>query len=69
MKTIYREAKIELQKQGMNFSKNVYSLTSNEKELLEKAAKKYGYRVSSCGNSSIGCILSARFFLLLQKIK
>ena len=69
MKRIYSEAKIELQKQRVNFNKDVYSLNSDEKNLLEKAAKKYGYRVSSCGNSSIGCVLSARFFMLLQNIK
>lgn len=69
MKTIYREAKRELQKAGVNFDKDVYSLNSGDKSLLEKAAKKYGYMVYLCGNSSIGCVLSARFFMLLQKIK
>ena len=69
MKTIYREAKRELQKQGVNFSKNVYSLDADEVRLLEKAAKKYGYKVAGDGNSAIGCIVHARFFLLLQKIK
>jgi len=69
MKTIYREAKKELQNAGVNFNKNVYSLSSNEVKLLEKAAKKYGYKVSGDGTSAIGCILHARFFILLQKIK
>lgn len=68
MKAIYKQAKKELESKGIDFNKNVYSLNSDDKSLLEKAAKKYGYRVSSCGNSSIGCILSARFFILLQKI-
>jgi len=68
MKIIYKEAKKELQEQGVNFSKNVYSLTGSEEKLLENAAKKYGYRVKSCGKSAIGCIVHARFFLLLQKV-
>ena len=68
MKAIYKQAKKELEAQGIDFSKNVYSLTGSEEKLLEQAAKKYGYRVSSCGNSSIGCIIHARFFILLQRI-
>jgi len=69
MKTIYKEAKKELQEQGVNFNKSVYSLTRDEEKLLEKAAKKYGYKVAGDGNSAIGCIVHARFFLLLQKIQ
>ena len=68
MKAIYKQAKKELESKGIDFNKNVYSLTASEEKLLEKAAKKYGYKVSSCGNSSIGCILHARFFILLQRI-
>jgi len=68
MKIIYKEAKKELQEQGVNFSKNVYSLTGNEKKLLKNAAKKYGYKVAGDGKSAIGCIVHARFFLLLQKV-
>ena len=69
MKAIYKQAKRELESQGVGFNKNVYSLTGREEKLLEQTAKKYGYRVTSDGNSSLGCILHARFFLLLQRIK
>ena len=69
MKAIYKQAKRELEYQGVDFTKNVYSLTEREKKLLEQTAKKYGYRVASDGNSSLGCILHARFFILLQRIK
>lgn len=68
MKAIYKQAKKELECQGVDFSKNVYSLTGNQEKLLEQAAKKYGYRVTSDGNSALGCILHARFFVLLQKV-
>ena len=52
-----------------NKYKRFEATLKNGTKVIAKAAKKYGYRVSSCGNSSIGCVLSARFFMLLQKIK
>lgn len=69
MKPIYKEAKKELESKGIDFKKNVYSLSDEQNRIIESAAKKYGYKVSGCGNSSIGRILHARFFLLLQRIK
>jgi hypothetical protein len=69
MKAIYKQAKKELIEKGINFDKNVYSLTSEENKLIEQTAKKYKYRISSCGNSCLGGILHCRFYMLLQKVK
>lgn len=68
MKAIYKQAKKELIEKGINFGKNVYSLTSEENKLLEQTTKKYKYRITSCGNSSLGGILHCRFYMLLQKV-
>ena len=56
----------ELSKQ-IDFSKNVYSLNSNDVRILEKAAKVYGYRCRDNG-SQIACILHARFYCMLQNM-
>ena len=69
MKSIYQKAKRELENKGIDFSKDVHELNSSEEKLLEASAKEYGYKITSCGNSSLGCILHARYFCLLQKVK
>jgi hypothetical protein len=69
MKAIYRAAKEELINKGIDFSKNVYSLSDSENHLLEQTANKYGYKISKCGNSCVGGILHCRFYELLRKIK
>ena len=69
MKAIYKEAKKELISKGIDFTKNVYSLTDEQNSLLELTAKKYGYKITNVGNSAIGGILHCRFYLLLQRIK
>lgn len=69
MKSIYKKAKQELITNGLDFKQDVHELSSGEIKLLEASAKKYGYKITSCGNSSLGCIVHARFYLLLQKIR
>ena len=69
MKANYLNAKSELIEKGIDFGKSVYSLTSDEIKLIEEAAKKYKYRISSCGKSCLGGILHCRFYMLLQKYK
>ena len=68
MKAIYKQAKKELIEKGINFDKSVFSLTSEENKLLEQTAKKYKYKISSCGASCLGGILHCRFYMLLQKV-
>lgn len=68
MKANYLHAKRELIENGIDFEKNVYSLTSDEIKLIEQTAKKYKYRISSCGKSCLGGILHCRFYMLLQKL-
>lgn len=69
MKSIYKKAKQELASKGLDFKKNVHELSTPEEKLLEASAKEYGYRISSGGNSSLGNILHARYYLMLQKVK
>ena len=69
MKKNYLQAKSELSENGIDFGKSVYSLTSEEIKLIEQTAKKYKYRISSCGKSCLGGILHCRFYMLLQKYK
>ena len=69
MKANYLQAKRELIEKGIDFGKDVFSLTSEENKLIEQTAKKYKYRISSCGNSCLGGILHCRFYMLLQKYK
>jgi hypothetical protein len=68
MKTNYLQAKRELIEKGIDFGKDVFLLTSEENKLIERAAKKYKYKISSCGNSCLGGILHCRFYMLLQKV-
>jgi hypothetical protein len=68
MKAIYKQAKKELIEKGINFDKDVFLLTSDEIKLINQTAKKYKYRISSCGNSCLGVILHWRFYMLLQKV-
>jgi len=56
----------ELSKQ-IDFSKNVYSLNSNDIRILWEAAKVYGYRRRDNG-SQRACILHVRFYCMLQKM-
>ena len=69
MRSIYKKAKQELANKGLDFKKDVHELSSQEEKLLEASAKEYGYRVVSGGNSSLGCILHARYYLMLQRVK
>lgn len=69
MKAMYKQAKKELIEQGIDFDKSVYSLNSEENKLLEQTAKKYGYRIASCGTSCLGGILHCRFYMMLQRVK
>lgn len=69
MKSIYKKAKQELITNGLDFKKDVHELSSVEIKLLEASAKECGYKVRSGGNSSLGCILHARYYLMLQKVK
>ena len=69
MRSIYKKAKQELTSEGINFKKDVYELSSQDKELLESSAKEYGYKIASGGNSSLGYILHARYYLMLQRVK
>ena len=69
MKSIYKKAKQELVTKGISFNKDVHELSSGEIKLLEASAKEYGYKVRSGGNSSLGYILHARYYLMLQRVK
>ena len=69
MKANYLQAKRELIENGIDFGKNVFLLTSDEIKLINQTAKKYKYRITSCGNSCLGVILHWRFYMLLQKYK
>lgn len=44
MKAIYFDAIRELQTKGVNFEKDVFTLSSSDRSQLEEAARKYGYR-------------------------
>jgi hypothetical protein len=68
MKANYLQAKRELIESGIDFGKDVFLLTSDEIKLINQTAKKYKYRISSCGNSCLGVILHWRFYVLLQKV-
>ena len=69
MKIIYKKAKQELTNKGIDFKKDVHELSSGEIKLLEASAKEHGYKVRSGGNSSLGYILHARYYLMLQRVK
>ena len=69
MKSIYKKAKQELVTKGISFNKDVHELSTPEEKLLEASAKEYGYKVRSGGNSSLGYILYARYYLMLQRVK
>ena len=69
MKSKYQKAKRELENKGIDFTKDVHSLNSSEEKLLKASAKEYGYKITSSGNSSLGCILHARYYVMLQKVK
>lgn len=69
MKNIYKKAKQELITNGLDFKKDVHELCSGDIKLLEASAKEYGYKVRSGGNSSLGYILHARYYLMLQRVK
>ena len=69
MKSIYKKAKQELTNKGIDFNKDVHELSAPEEKLLEASAKEYGYKVRSGGNSSLGYILHARYYLMLQRVK
>ena len=69
MKIIYKKAKQELVTKGISFNKDVHELSSGEIKLLEASAKEYGYKVRSGGNSSLGYILHARYYAMLQRVK
>ena len=69
MKSIYKKAKHELVTKGISFNKDVHELSTPEEKLLEASAKKYGYKIVSGGNSSLGYILHARYYLMLQRVK
>ncbi len=69
MKSIYKKAKQELISKGLSFKQDVHELSSFEIKLLEASAKEYGYKVRSGGNSSLGYILHARYYLMLQRVQ
>ena len=69
MESIYKKAKQELTNKGIDFNKDVHELSTPEEKLLEASAKKYGYKVRSGGNSSLGYILHARYYAMLQRVK
>ena len=69
MKSIYKKAKQELVTKGISFKQDVHELSSTQIKLLEASAKEYGYKVRSGGNSSLGYILHARYYLMLQRVK
>ena len=69
MKSIYKKAKQELVTKGISFNKDVHELNSNDVKMLEASAKEYGYKIVSGGNSSLGYILHARYYLMLQRVK
>lgn len=69
MKSIYKKAKQELITNGLDFKQDVHKLSSGEIKLLEASAKEYGYKVLSGGNSSLGYIVHARYYLMLQRVK
>lgn len=69
MKSIYQKAKQELITNGLDFKQDVHELGSADIKQLEASAKEYGYKVRSGGNSSLGYILHARYYLMLQRVK
>ena len=69
MKSIYKKAKQELASKGFDFKKDVHELSTPEEKMLEASAKEYGYKIASGGNSSLGCILHARYYVMLQRVK
>ena len=69
MRSIYKKVKQELANKGLDFKKDVHELSSQDEKLLESSAKEYGYKIASGGNSSLGYILHARYYLMLQRVK
>ena len=69
MKSIYKKAKQELVTKGISFNKDVHELSTHEEKLLEASAKEYGYKIVSGGYSSLGYILHARYYAMLQRVK
>ena len=51
----------------IDFSKSVHELNTDDIHTLEHAAKEYGYRCKDNG-SQIGCILHARFYVMIQNV-
>ena len=51
----------------IDFSKSVHELNTDDVHIFEHAAKEYGYRCKDNG-SQIGCIVHARFFVMIQKV-
>lgn len=55
-----------LMRGGVNFSKDIYQLSSAEKTLLDQAAKDYNYRPHP-NNSCLSGVIHARYYMYLQR--
>jgi hypothetical protein len=64
MKPIYFDAIRELQEKGVNFEKDVFTLSSSDRSQLDEAARKYGYRRPKTSYFARG----GAFFLCLQRL-